>query len=217
MKKKILIAAFIIFAGSACGQVSKDSLLKKMAIEICDGIDEKKLEGKTADEVFMEIGLNMLPVFSKYESDLKSIYGIEDVTGAEGMEKIGNDLGQKIPFVCPKFLKLVTTNKDIREGLLEKTSAGTGDADKTASTLSVNGKITAIEGNDFVYLLVKTLSGKTIKIFWLEFFPGEELVKDKTGILGKNVELQYSEKEVYNAKMKDYIKIKVIRSLALQD
>lgn len=215
MKKKILVLALTCIGYSAFSQVTKDSLLKKMALEICDEIDEDKLKGKDKEELSMELGMLMLPVFTKYETELKAAYHIEDVSDAEGMEKIGRDLGMKIPLLCPKFIKLITQNNALREEIIESKTVSSSGQVVQAPVQTLAGKVLTVEGTEFLWFNFKTKLGKIEKIYWFGYFEGEELLRNIKDAAGKDAAVEYSEQEVYNGKLKDYIRIKIVRKLVL--
>jgi hypothetical protein len=63
-------------------------------------------------------------------------------------------------------------------------------------------------------LIFKDPNGQQLRIWWLEYFKGAELLKDKA-IVGKALKCTFVEKEFYNPKLEEYIKVKIIKELAL--
>ena len=52
------------------------------------------------------------------------------------------------------------------------------------------------------------------KLWWMEYFEGSgRLITNAGDMLNKDVKVKYTEKEIYNATLKEYIKIKVIAGL----
>ena len=140
-------------------------------------------------------------LFRSHLKEIKEIYGA-DAFEDNTMEKIGEDLGILMASDCPAFLKLVANNmKD----------EGQKDKELTATFLKITH-------GDFSYFEVKTSSGKIEKIYWFEFFEGSnEIVENIAKYTNKKVEITYFEKEVYKASLKDYVKIKVVKSISLKD
>jgi|GEM_PF-6395214 len=46
----------------------------------------------------------------------------------------------------------------------------------------------------------------------MEYFPGDSKIADGS-LINKQVTVQYIEKEIYNARLKDYVKIKIAKSV----
>ena len=206
--KKILICCSILLFSSVClfAQISKDSLLKLMTKETCTQITNKDFSGKNMDELQMELGLAMMPVVMKYQDELQTAFGIsmEDQTG---MEKMGMEIGLQLAKDCPAFLKMFATNPDLMKDISGTPKSG-------VAVMSINGTLLKIVTGDFTYIQVKDASGKIEKLWWMEYFDGSaKLITDAATMVNKQVKVNYTEKEIYNATLKEYIKIKVIKGL----
>ncbi len=206
--KKILICCSIMLFSSVClfAQVSKDSLLKLMTKETCNEISNKDFSGKNMDELQMELGLAMMPVVMKYQDELQTAYGIS-MEDQSGMEKMGMEIGLQLAKDCPAFLKMFVNNP----GAL-KEIAGNNNTD--AAVMNISGTLIKIVTGDITYIQVKDASGKIEKLWWMEYFDGSaKLITDASTMVNKQVKVKYTEKEIYNATLKEYIKIKVITGL----
>jgi hypothetical protein len=65
-------------------------------------------------------------------------------------------------------------------------------------------------------LEVKDRTGKLTKIVWLDQFVGSDLVQANTAkFINKPVTIKFIEREIYNATLKRYTKIKVAYSISL--
>ncbi len=206
--KKILICCSILLFSSVClfAQISKDSLLKLMTKETCTQITNKDFSGKNMDELQMELGLAMMPVVMKYQEELQTAFGIS-MEDQSGMEKMGMEIGLQLAKDCPAFLKMFVNNPTALKEIA-------GGSNTDATVMSINGTLQKIVTGDFTYIQVKDASGKIEKLWWMEYFDGSaKLITDATTMVNKQVKVKYTEKEMYNATLKEYIKIKVIKGL----
>ncbi|HMK04869.1 MAG TPA: hypothetical protein VK489_11785 [Ferruginibacter sp.] len=208
MKKIILpgICALLI-SSSLFSQVGKDSLLKRMARETCDEITKKNLANKTMDEIQMEMGMAMIPIVTKYADELQATFGFS-LEDQQGLESVGKEIGMQLARDCPAFLKLIINNPSV----LKEMKAGNNE--KIVEYRHISGTLIKIVPGDFSYLQVRDASGKVEKLWWMEYFDGSNsLTTDPQKRLNKPVKVSYVEKEIYNAALKDYVKIKVITSI----
>ena len=207
MKNKILITiCFTVITSISFSQITKDSLVKMMAKDVCDELNKTTKDSKV-DNLQEKLGMAMLPVFSKYLKEIKQVYNVTEINEASG-EKIGEDIGEKLASDCPIFMKLILDNAEATKeiiGLNEK-----------AKGIKLTGTLLRIVNGDITYFEVKTSSGKIEKIYWLEFFEGsEKLTNSSLSLLNKKITISYVEKEIYKSSLKDYSKIKVAASLTI--
>ncbi len=203
MKKIFITSLFITtFYSFSFSQMSKDSLVKVMSKEMCTEISKQDFTGKKLDDFEAQLGMAMLPLFSKYSKQIKEVYGFE-MDDQQGFEVIGRDIGMRLAVDCPAFLKLIMNDQEAVKEINDKV------ADK--KTTKVSGILLKIVTGDITYFEVKTTAGKTEKVYWLEFFEGSD--KLSTEMLNKKITVSYTEKEVYKSSLKDYSKIKIATSI----
>lgn len=202
MRKVLLLLisfSFLTLATKAQTQKAKDSLMKIMVAEACGEIKKKDFSSLQKEEIEMEIGMAIIPVFSNHANEIKDILNL-DITDAENMKDFGQTLGMKLAMECPDFMRIVSGSKtfkdELKKGVPEKAS------------YSISGTLVKIVPGDITHFLIKDAQGKTEKIWWMEYFEGADKLKDSKGI-NKPVVIRYKESEVYSAAMKDYIKIKI--------
>jgi len=197
--KYIIALVFLATTAFAHAQ-TKDAVFTSMAAELCKEIKDKQVELKASDNIQMEVGMLMMPVFLKYEDQIKKAMPDFDMTKEDQLETLGIEVGKKL-ITCPEFLKLVSSRKDFL------------DDEKTATTTySVQGTLQSVTPGEFTAINVKTTSGKVEKIWWMEFFDGAGNVSNGS-LTNKAVTVSYVEREVYNATLKDYIKVKVVTGI----
>lgn len=212
MVKKTL-ACLLLLAGSygAKAQMSKDSLTKVMAKEVCVELEKKDFSKIKKEQIEEELGLALLPVITKYETEIKEVYKVDEVMESKTMEIVGRDIGMKLVNVCPSFLKIFVN------GLADDNKKVT-DAPVAAveEVKSVFGMLTAITQTEMATLVVKDRTGKLTKIVWLDQFVGSDLVQANAAkFINKPVTIKFIESEIYNATLKRYTKIKVAYSISL--
>ncbi len=178
------------------------SLSKKMTDEFCIEFSKKDFSKLKGFE--MEIGLMVVPIIEKYSKEIKKEWDL-DPENEEDYEKISEKIGREAAISCPKFLEFIKNNID----QINETS---DDED----TKSVSGTFQRLEGQLFTALVIKTKAGKEEKLWWFQFFEGsDELAKGPSSLARKNLTVKYSEMEVYDAKLNEYRKIKVVKNLAI--
>lgn len=200
MKKIIVtIIVFAAFKINAQKAITKDSLIKVMSIDVCAEIEKTLNSGKKIDNMEAELGFAMLPSISKYSKEIKSIYG-EDAFEGNTMEKVGEEMGVYMATNCPAFLKLFAAN-----------SGGKSSAEETKT---LEGTFTKLTLGELSFIEVKASSGKIEKLYWFEYFEGSnDLVNNSNALNNKKVKIEYIEKEIYKASIKDYVKVKIIHSI----
>lgn len=203
---KVLTFSVILFIAvtTSAQKISKDSLVKIMANEVCAELSKPK-DGKTKiKDLATEVGLAMLPVFSNHLSDIQEAYGFT-VLNEENGSKVGEDIGGRLANNCPAFLELLTKNPEATANLISGNKNSTGN---------IEGIFIKITKGDLSFIEVKTTSGKIEKLYWLEYFEGsQDLISNPTKLNNKKVSANYLEKEIYKASVNEYVKVKVITGL----
>ncbi len=204
MKKNLFCIGMVLFGTAPLfGQISKDSLVSLISSETCRTLEAKDFKNKTKDQLEMELGLAMMPQVANYSDEIKKYYGF-DGEDMNKLEELGKDVGMKLAVQCPVFLKMFMDNPDAL-----KEYAGS-----ESEARSISGTLIKVVKSDFSYLQVKDENGKMEKIWWMEYFEGsDKLMSDPNKLLNKPVKIKYIEKEMYNATLNEYIKVKVITAL----
>ena len=181
----------------------KDSTLtKKIANEFCIEFSKKDITQFKGFEI--ELGLLIVPIIEKYGQEIEKEWGLSR-DNEQDYEKISEKIGKEAAFGCPKFLEFIKNNlSEINE------------SDDEEETKSITGIFQRLEEQLFSSLVIKTKSGKEEKLWWFQFFEGsDELIKNPAVFAKKNITVRYTEMEVYDAKLKEYRKVKVIKNLTL--
>ncbi|MEO6583334.1 MAG: hypothetical protein ABIO05_03365 [Ferruginibacter sp.] len=200
MKKYIAILLLVsIISTNAFSQTqkAKDSLMKVMVAEACEEIVKKDFSTLGKDELEMELGMAIIPVFTNHLEEMKEIFDV-DMSDAGKVTQFGQTLGMRLAMECPGFMKVVSGNKTFQEMAVGKST----------EKITLSGTLQKIVPGDITHFIIKTESGRLEKIWWMAHFDGAEKLM-QPGNLNKKLSIQYKEMEVYNAAVKDYIKIKV--------
>jgi hypothetical protein len=199
MKKLFALLCFSLASSLLSAQTnsSKESVFVKMAAELCKEIKSKDSALRKSTQLDMDFGLIMIPIFSKYEDQLKT--AIPGFELSEQSEMLGEEMGKRLATGCPEFLSIMTSSPEFMESV---------NKEDGPVIQKLEGTLINITAGDFSAIHVKTASGKTEKIWWMEYFPGEDKLSGGK-LINKKLTIKYSEREVYNAGMKTYIKVKV--------
>lgn len=200
MKTYFFLLLSFLFFGTA-GAQTKESVYNAMADDLCKEIKAKEAELKNSEDIQVDIGLLMMPIFMKYENDMKKADPKFKLSDQTQVEALGFEIGKRL-VTCVEFMKLASVQKQIVQEI---------KADK-ASIATMDGVLQSVTTGDFSAINVKTSTGKTEKIWWMGYFPGADKLKDGS-LINKQVKIRYSEKEVYNSTLKDYIKIKIAEGI----
>lgn len=207
MRILFLLAASCLF--HCCpAQLTKDSLTAMMARETCSEINKKELSGK--EDITEAMGMALMPVILKYEKELKELYALNSFTDAAAMENIGREVGMKLVFLCPEFARMIASNPGLVSGDAEPKREEAAPAFQTLS-----GTLLKIESGEFTCLHIKTPSGKMEKIWWFEYFKGaDKLLENPAELLGKKVQVSYTERERFNNSSREYGRIKIAAGIS---
>jgi|SRR4026209_2707655 hypothetical protein len=198
-----LLLAISFFTPLQKSFAQKDSTLtQKITNDFCIEFSKKDFSELKGFE--MEIGLLVIPIIEKYSKEIKKEWEL-DPKNEEDYEKISEKIGREATVGCPKFLEFIKNN-------IDQINEVSDDDD----TKSISGTFQRLEGQLFTALVIKTKAGKEEKLWWFQFFEGShELAKDPASLAKKQFTIKYTEMEVYDAKLKEYRTIKVMKSLAV--
>ncbi len=202
MTKQIIltVTCLLLFATTFAQKTKKDSLLSTIANDLCTEITANKLTAKSKEDFETQLGLTMMPMFVKYEEQLKEFFDV-DMTNQKSMEDIGLQIGMSLATKCPYFLTMMKDNSSAFIG-----SGKTSDI-KVSVGGSLTGTLIKIVPGDFTYFTIKNETGKIEKIWWQEYFKGSEKITNAN--LNKTLKVTFVEKDIYNSTLKDYIKQKI--------
>lgn len=198
----------LLISSQMFGQASKDKLAQTLADEFCVAFDKIKMPEKMDEAAATELGMLMIPIITKHKAEIKKEYGL-GVESQEDFTKIGEIIGQKAAFSCPKFQKF--SMQMVQNGSVGIDENGATTINETKAQ-TVSATFLGLEtSGQFTCLKVKGADGRELKIWWMGYFEGSEDLSDGGASLkNKKVSIDYTEEEVYSATLKDYVKTKMM-------
>ena len=182
-----------VFAANAL-MAQTDEQLDKIAQVTCDCVEKKDISSMDQETMTMELGFCMIGYFGS------DIGAMEDMglkmTDQASMQAFGEKVGLKMVNKCPNIM--------MKLGMMSMEEQTT---EETVMVSTITGKITGFEGDDLSYVLLEADGGRKIKLLWLDYFDGADMLKNS---IGKTATFEYESFEFYSVKMEDYIARKVI-------
>lgn len=195
--KNLFLILFISLSISSFAQ--SDDIYKTIADKTCSCLDEKEL---TKDNLELNLGVCMMEVINDYPELTNSI----SLKNTKSMEKLGENVGLQMAFICPEVFLLMTE---------EETKPNKKSYSSEEKTSTKTGVIEGFDGKEIKYLLLKDDKGRINKFLWLRSFSGDaDLMKLGRDALGERVKVTYTEIEIYNPEMDEYIQRKEIKSIS---
>ena len=137
MLSRVLIFAVIYFSINGLhAQTNSTALQDSMLKDFCSEF-EKSASTINPENISVEVGMLILPLFTKYKEQIKSEWGL-DITDQADAGKAGEKIGQLAVVSCPAFKEYVKNNLST---ILEEKSG--------SSSKQYTGTILRIEGSPF--------------------------------------------------------------------
>ncbi len=200
MRNIFLALVFIGLTSTAFSQ----NYLDKIARESCDCLG--RIPDTLDSESFnLQFGLCVLEASSPYSKELKRDHGINMKNIDKDAEALGTLIGLQMYSVCPDaFLKF---NKFKSESdPLPVTPEKRIDI--------IQGKVIAVDEDQFVSLSLQDENGKIARFFWMKFIQLEpEFVHNYKLLLGKQLQLVYTTENFFDPRIKEYRDFNIIERL----
>jgi hypothetical protein len=176
---------------------AQKSLKERLAQEFCEELNKQEVPEVLDEAAMQQLGLAMVPTITKHLEEIKKEFGL-DMDSQQSFEEIGRIIGAEAGISCPKFKKMM--DEMMRPKIEE-----------TMNTVSFDGSFQSLDtSGSFAFFKVKDDSGREQKIWWLEYFAGSELLKkDAKSLKDKRIKVSYIEREVYEPRLQEYIKVKI--------
>lgn len=212
-------------------QVYAQDVLDILADKSCECIDRIEYEGKSEEELQVEFGLCLFAEAQDHTTELKEQYKIDfNKNPNKAGKKLGELVGIRMVGYCPEYILALTGSQSFesaRKTYRGETSSESAsddevvaevDSTKSEESLTVKGKIQGINNGTFVSVSLVTEDSSIIKLYWFDFFTNSELlIDDLENLKTKNVEVTYREQEIFQTVNNGYVKIKIIKSMAVLD
>lgn len=178
----------------------------------CNCLNNEITTVKNYDEFMSLIVKCVSPNFGDNLQELKTEFGITEKDLAKSMEMIGEKIGEKLVYDCPKFaemtMKLLGEDKEFQDMAIEEMSKGNSDSERLAE----DGTIISIDLASFpCQLSIQTESGETINVLWLdEITIDQTYIENPAKLKGKKIQFVYEMRKLYDPKLKKYVSKKVL-------
>lgn len=201
MKNIILFLALI-----SSNYIVAQNYLDKITDKTCDCLKELK-EDDDKETRTASFGLCIIDAAKEHKKELKKEHSIDfDKLDRDG-EKLGELIGEKVAVKCPDLLLKVF--KD------QKAVAGK-EAEAEEELVIEKGNILAADKQSYVTFKIKNEAGKETKIIWLIGVKTEyDIVNKYAELVGKDVEIGYTNLELFDHKSGEYRNFKVLQKLDL--
>ena len=206
MKKIIFfVLCFISYSSMSFAQNKKANALKdKIAQEVCDCISQSDVDLDNEEDVKLKLGLCLMQSISENQKQAKKL-GIE-IEDKESLTRFSEDVGLSMASKCPTIF-MGFAKKELKKN--EKSNLT-----QEVEVQTLEGTITNVEEGAFVTITIKDNEGRSHNVLWLEFFENaDELKENYSNLKDKEIDVEYYEKEYYNPKIEDYVKVKVLRKV----
>ncbi len=214
MKTIKAICLLLFFVIAAVNNIVAQDVMDEIALKCCECISA----GDSAldkNELQMKLGLCMIREAMPYKKEIKKKYKLDlDRLDAETGRALGQLVGSRLPGVCPEKFALLMPLAVKELEKKENTGKELNTEAEAKNSLVLQGTIVDVKGSEFATITIKDSTGREQKLLWLEYFEGAALINGsadsfKTGTF----KAWYTEREIYNFQLKDYIKYKIITRL----
>lgn len=199
MKKHFTLLILFISASLTQAQDNYD-YVDKIAQDACECV--QKAKDSNPNLTTEDLGGCLLLSAKDYKAQLSKDYNLDlDSLDGESGEKLGQTIGSRMAFICPTLVASL---------------GNVSDKNKTEE-FRILGTIKSIKIETFMVFEIKSEDGKLEKLYWLDFVNSEfDLQNNYEELKEKVVEAIYVNKEVYDARIKEYRVIKVLKKIAVQ-
>lgn len=179
------------------------AFLNQIAVDICGCYADKLARGEV-ENAEMTLGFCLLSYLSNNEAEVAAKYGPIDPTDGTQIGKFGERVGAQMAVECPDIMLALVND-------VESTNEAAAAAESVAGVISS----VAFDRSPVVVTL-KQPSGQPVKFYWLEFFPGSEMLYDRAALDGKTVRVTYRNKDLFSGSEQEYFTRRVITGLSVE-
>lgn len=201
---KSILALVLFFSISLCATAQEDTeiYLQEAAEYVCSCYEEKIEKGE-ADNAEMAVGTCMITFLEQDRARAEAAFGAFSYADVPAMTRIGEQLGVKMASICPK-------------SLMELAGEVYGDESPTTKG-EITGTLKDVSfSSQVVEVTIQEGSGRPVKLYWLEYFPGSEALLEEESLTDKTITLTYENQDVFSGTAKEYITRRVITGLNVE-
>ena len=183
----------------------KSKVLDIIAIESCDCIRQKNIDFETEEieTITKNFGLCIIQSYTNNKEEADKHLDIA-FTDSNSMRQLGEQVGVKMLSHCPDYVMALA--KDTK----------TTNQVVTNEITDITGVVFNVEkSNMFVIVEIKDDLKRSYKLLWLEYFEGENVLRDLNKINKTKVKISYEDTEMYDPKINEYRNFKIIKKLSI--
>lgn len=213
MKKSIVL--FILFLGVFFNSQAQDTL--DVAVDhFCECIVAKQdsmEKYKVKLDAMTELQNCLLGVFLNDNNVIKAKYGEDFRLNAETGEMLGEEIGFRAALKCPTYIKFISQSEELMDIVKDEMN---DEKDVEKKTLTKKGKLDGVklkpwftvtldnDGRKEKYVVVKNGNGVA------------DFVANYKKYVGKEISIEYSISEIYNAEQEEFELKKEILSIKIE-
>lgn len=200
---KIFFTTILLFTTHfVFGQNYVDKITK----ETCQCASKTPHEAERTQHT-VRLGLCMIKAATPYKKQLKRDYDI-NFGNTTDQKKLGKLVGTRMAELCPDFI-LSMLSKEPIDAVVNKTD------NVDAKNKITSGKIINIENKQFVVFEIQNNSINSSKYFWLGKIQSniKDFANSYYKLVGAEVEIEYKKIELFDTKINDYRRYKIIQSI----
>ena len=198
----LLCVCFTLCRSLSAAQVAQDDVVRAtMAKDVCTELSQADVSTKSLSQILTIMNRAVAKGVVAHQAELMAS-GI-NLADPSVLQAFTRQVPAQLAGQCPAFFIALSKNPDALKQL----------ANAVVNSLegTISGTLRKIIGGDFSYLQVEDTTGKIEKLWWMENFENSEiLLADPNGLLNKPITVKYTEREVFNSTVGDYVKIKII-------
>lgn len=205
LKKNILfLSLFSVLQFANAQTEDKDTLLNTISLETCECVEKKGLDytSNNTTKLELEFGLCIMESYGRHKKKAEKLLNVS-LNDEASLEQFGEDIAFKMIDNCPDVIMALAGNYAAEE------------FEEVKDDLTLEGEFVSIESLQFNMVEIKGDNNRTQKLIWLQYFEGQELLSNTKKLKGKNLEVIYLQKELYDPKINEYRNFKVIKKISI--
>ncbi|MEM6800043.1 MAG: hypothetical protein AAF696_01500 [Bacteroidota bacterium] len=207
---KCFVALFLIL-GVLTQQLIGQDIQHELVDELCECLGDEVHANMDAEDLKTELGLCMLKVTSGKIDEIKAQTGV-DLKTEGGFKAFGKELGVILSYRCEKFVQMIFQAEEGKRSLAEEVKRERRNTYRSSNMF--RGEVKAYEGTELLSLRVSQ-GEKEESFLCMGTFEGAELLQLKEELIGKEVNILYEIREIFQVDSFEFEERKVIYSISL--
>jgi hypothetical protein len=204
MKK--IIFSFLALCTFVC---HSQDVLDKIADETCECVNKVKTPNTSVEDLKTQVDKCLFASYSNHAAELSPAQK-KDSGNKIAIQKLANDVALKMAGHCSDIIQIIIESERKNKLANERSLA-------TKSLLmKISGEIREIETNEFVSIIIKDQNSKLVTLLLMDRFESADVFTTNKIRKGDKITVEYTEKEMYDPKIKGFRAFKIISKLEKQ-